>query len=167
MLFRSVDFAVTVNKKQPVTPVEVDKSALEAELKLEVSEQGDYTEESYAAYVQKLEAAKAVNAKADATQTEVDTACDGLKNARLALTERVPEAKADADKTLEIVSGKSSEITLSDYIDGKNLSQLTYEVSSGNTLVTVSEITEGKFTVTAGGTEENIDRKSTRLNSSH
>lgn len=153
----TVDFAVTVNKKQPVTPVEVDKSALEAELKLEVSEQGDYTEESYAAYVQKLEAAKAVNAKADATQTEVDTACDGLKNARLALTERVPEAKADAEKTLEIVSGKSSEITLSDYIDGKNLSQLTYEVSSGNTLVTVSEITEGKFTVTAGGTEENID----------
>ena len=63
----TVDFAVTVNKKQPVTPVEVDKSALEAELKLEVLEQGDYTEESYAAYVQKLEAAKAVNAKADAT----------------------------------------------------------------------------------------------------
>lgn len=153
----SVDFAVTVNKKQPTAPVEVDKSALEAELVLEVSEQGDYTEESYAAYVQKLEAAKAVNAKADATQTEVDTACDELETARLALALRVPQEVDGAEKTLVIVSGRSIEITVSDYIDGKNLSQLTYEVSSGNALVTVSEITEGKFTVTAGETEENID----------
>lgn len=150
----SVSFAVTVTAKQQITPVEVDKTALEAELALEVTEQGDYTEESYAAYKQKLEAAKAVNAKADATQTEVDNACDGLKKARLALTERVPEEVVDADKTIAVVSGLTKEIIISDYIDAKDLSSVTYEVKAGDTLVTVGEIEDGKFTVTAGQTDE-------------
>ena len=153
----SVSFAVTVTAKQQITPVEVDKTALVAELALEVSGQGDYTEESYAAYKQKLEAAKAVNAKADATQTEVDNACDGLKKARLALTERVPEEVADADKIIAVVSGLTKEIIISDYIDAKNLSSVTYEVKAGGTLVTVGEIEDGKFTVTAGQTDEDTE----------
>ena len=153
----SVSFAVTVTAKQQITPVEVDKTALVAELALEVSGQGDYTEESYAAYKQKLEAAKAVNAKADATQTEVDNACRELKAAREGLALRVPEEVVDADKTIAVVSGLTKEIIISDYIDAKDLSSVTYEVKAGGTLVTVGEIEDGKFTVTAGQTDEDTE----------
>lgn len=152
----SVTFAVTVSAKQQVTPdpVKADKTALVAELALEVAAQGDYTSESYAAYTKNLQTAKTVNAKSDATQKEVDTACSELKAAREGLVLRVPEEVDGAEKTLVVISGLSKEITISDYIDAKNLSSVTYEVSAANALITVGEISEGKFTVTAGETNE-------------
>lgn len=153
----SVTFPVTVNERQTSTPEKVDKTALTAELALEISAQGDYTEESYSAYTQKLQAAKTVNAKDDATQDEVDAACRELKAAREGLVLRVPEEADGAVKTLTVVAGLSTEITVSDYIDAKNLSSVTYEVSSDNALLTVGDITGGKFTVTAGETEEDTD----------
>lgn len=153
----SVSFAVTVTAKQQITPVEVDKTALVAELALEVTEQGDYTAESYAAYTKKLQAARTVNAKTDATQSEVDTACRELKAAREGLVLRVPEEVVDADKTIAVVSGLTKEIIVSDYIDAKDLSSVTYEVKAGGTLVTVGEIEDGKFTVTAGQTDEDTE----------
>lgn len=153
----SVSFAVTVTAKQQITPGEVDKTALVAELALEVTEQGDYTAESYAAYTKKLQAARTVNAKTDATQSEVDTACRELKAAREGLALRVPEEVDDADKTIAVVSGLTKEIIISDYIDAKDLSSVTYEVKAGGTLVTVGEIEDGKFTVTAGQTDEDTE----------
>ncbi|MDE5943623.1 MAG: Ig-like domain-containing protein [Clostridia bacterium] len=150
----SVEFSVTVSKKQ-VTPApgNADKTALAAELASEVAEQGDYTDESFEAYTQKLQTAKAVNAKADATQSEVDTACNELKAAREGLTLRTPEEKADADKEFGLLVNASKELIVSDYVDDKNLSSLTYEVNAANSKVTVSNVENGKFTVTAGSDE--------------
>lgn len=154
-----VSFAVTVNAKQqiPPKPVEADKTALAAEIALEVPAQGDYTAVSFEVYKQKLQTAKTVNAKADATQSEVDTACNELKTAREKLALRVPEEVKGAEKNIVIFSGLTKEITIADYIDAKNLSSITYEVSSAGALITCGEIKGGKFTVTAGKTEEDAD----------
>ena len=75
----------------PVTEPEpqVDKSALAAAIaEAEALEQDTYTEESWSALAQALESAKAVNAKADATQEEVDAAVQALKDAVAALEEK-------------------------------------------------------------------------------
>ena len=66
----------------------VDLSALNAELALAPSGQGDYTAESYAAYTAALAEARAIAADPAATQTAVDTATAALTAARLALTVR-------------------------------------------------------------------------------
>ena len=51
-----------------------DKTALNAEISLEITEKGDYTEDSYSLYAAKLAEAKAVANNASATQNEVDGA---------------------------------------------------------------------------------------------
>ena len=65
-----------------IEPIAVDKSALNTELALEVTEQGDYTESSYNAYLEKLAAAKSVLADEAATQDSVDKAAADLTAAR-------------------------------------------------------------------------------------
>jgi hypothetical protein len=60
----------------------VDKSALQARYdELKDKKQGDYTDESYKAFKDALEAAKAVLDKADATQQEIDEALANLNQA--------------------------------------------------------------------------------------
>ena len=127
-----------------------DKAALNAELALEVTEQGDYTLDSFNAYIEKLNAAKAAASKTIIFQEEIDNVTAALTEARLALTVRPVLEVSGANKELSVISGNSKEITLTDYINTNNLSSITYAVSSDNALVTVSEITDGKFTITAG-----------------
>ena len=128
----------------------VDKAALNAEIALEVSAQGDYTEDSYKAYTEKLAAAKAVADDEAATQLEVDKATVALTEARLALTVRPVELIAGANRELRIVSGVAKEIALADYVNVNGLSKITYKVMSSNELLTISDVVGGKFTVTAG-----------------
>ena len=77
-----------------------DKSALNAELALEESSQGDYTADSYNAYAQKLANAKNVLNNASATQADVDRVTTELSAARLNLALRSVEAIKDANKNI-------------------------------------------------------------------
>lgn len=127
-----------------------DKIALKAAVDEAITEQGDYTLDSYNAYTAKLTAAQAALDKLSATQDEVDSALSELLAAKTALAVRVPAEKTGVDKTVVILVNKNKQLNLSDYIDDNNLSSLTYAASAADTKVTVSEIADGKFTVTAG-----------------
>ena len=140
-------------------PVEVDKTALDAELALEITAQGDYTLDSYEAYVSALEEAKAVSENEEATQEEIDLATEELTSARLALTVRQVLAVSGANKEISLISGGSREIVLADYINTNNLSNITYKIQANNDKATVSAVSGGKFTVTAGEVSETTEVK--------
>ena len=130
--------------------VSVDKNALLVELALEVAEQGDYTADSYNAYLAKLSAAKEVAGNEAATQESVDNATAELSAARLALAIRPVEEVAGANKSFRMLPGDTKEITLSDYVNVNHLSKITYKVKTSNAVVTLGDISDGKFTFTAG-----------------
>ena len=130
-----------------------DKTALKAAVDNALTEQGDYTEESFNAYTAKVEAAKAILNDVYATQAEVDNAKTAIESAFAELKVRIPEEKADSEKSFRLLAGNSKELTIADYVDDKNLSNLTYEIATENEEITLSAIAEGKFTVTAGSKE--------------
>ena len=132
------------------TAVEADKTALNAEIALEIAEQGDYTADSYNAYAAKLAEAKTVANDAAATQEAVDKAAADLTAARLALTVRSVEEVSGANKEFKIISGKNKEIVIADYVNVNGLSKITYKVQSSNEIATVSTVSNGKFVITAG-----------------
>ena len=140
-------------------PVIVTKDALNAELALEVAEQGDYTEASYNAYLEKLAAAKAVAADEAATQDSVDKAAADLTAARNNLKVRSISAVENTNKEIKLVPGDVREITLADYIDANGLSKVTYEIKSNHEAIVLGDIADGKFTVTAGDVSEYVDAK--------
>ena len=136
-----------------------NRAALEEELALEVAEQGDYTLDSYNAYLAKLAEAKELLNNVTATQETVDNAVAALKEARLALATRPINEISGANKSFNLISGKSKEITLADYIDTNGLSGITYELKSSSAHVILSDIVDGKFTITAGNTNETVNEK--------
>ena len=127
-----------------------NKTALKAELEMEVAEQGDYTADSFHAYRQKFDVAIELAGNVYASQTNVDNATNALREARLALAVRPVEEVANADKNVRLMSGNDTTITLTDYVNTNNLSDITFNVQSNNAVVTLSEIVDGKFTITAG-----------------
>ena len=133
-----------------VNDVIPDKTALNAELASEITAQGDYTADSYNAYAEKLAKAKAVASDAAATQKSIDKATEELKSARLALAVRPVVTVMDADKDINLTSGDVKEIALADYVNVNGLSKITYKVLTSNEIVTLSAISDGKFTITAG-----------------
>ena len=139
--------------------VSLDKSALLAELSLEVAEQGDYTDNSYNAYLAKLQAAKNVAADEAATQENVDKASADLTAARMALKIRSVSMVQGASKEIKLVPGDTREITLADYVNDNALSKITYEIKSDNESVIIGEVVDGKFTITAGDVSEPVDAK--------
>lgn len=124
-----------------------DKSALEAELALEVAEQGDYTADSYNEYLVKLGYAKDLAGLVNAKQDAVDAATAALTAARLALTVREITENPDTNKSFAMVSGKTMEIKISDYVNTNGLSNITYSAKVGGQDVAVND---GIFTVVAG-----------------
>ena len=130
--------------------VTVDRAALNAEIALEITAQGDYTADSYNAYVARLGEAKAVANDASATQKSVDNALASLTNARLALTLKSVEPVKGANKEISITSGAKKEIALADYVNTNGLSKITYKLMSSSDALTLGTITDGKFIVTAG-----------------
>lgn len=126
-----------------------DKTLLKEAVGGAITEQGDYTEESFAEYTQKLTAARAVLEKLSATQEQVDTALSELQAAETALALREPEEIADAEKTVVIFVGNSKELAIGDYVDDKSLSEITFTVETAEQIITVGEIANGKFTIAA------------------
>ncbi len=139
--------------------VTVDKTALNAEIALEVKEMGDYTADSFSAYQTKLNEAKAVASDESATQLSVDNACAALSAARLALTVRPVLAVEGADRELYLMSGASLEVVLADYINTNGLSGITYKVMSSSDAVSLSPVADGKFTITAGEVNGKVTAK--------
>ena len=140
-----------------------NKSDLQAAVDGAITEQGDYTTESFNAYRQAIEAAEAVLANPIAKQAAVDAALEAINAATLVARE--PIAK-DTDKNVVIVVDGSREISIADYVDENGLSSIAYEVNAGDTTyVEVSAITNGKFTITAKetvtptGTPANVELK--------
>ena len=133
-----------------------DKADLNALISGAITEQGDYTLDSYNAYLAKLAEARALVDDIAVTQDTVDRAVLALEGARLALVVRPVLEVEGATKAFRMVSGNVVEITLADFVNTNGLSSITYAVVSGE-LVTVSAITDGKFTVTAGEVSELTD----------
>ena len=133
-----------------------DMSDLNAEIALEVTEQGDYTLDSYNAYLAKLNDAKALagDDSITITQDRVNAMTAELLAARLALEVRPVIEVEGANKSFNLISGDSKEISLADYIDTNNLSNITYEVNANDIAITLSSIVDGKFTITAGTVNE-------------
>ena len=126
-----------------------NKSALNAELELEVTEQGDYTLDSYNAYFAKLEAAKLLIDDIAVTQATVDEATAALSEARLALAVRPIEEK-DANKSFNLISGNIKDIDIADYVNTNGLSNITFAANTDSEYITLGDITDGKFSITAG-----------------
>ena len=137
--------------------VTVDKTALNAELALEVTEQGDYTADSYNAYLELLNAAKALAGDENATQESIDKATEDLSAARLALVVKPIFEVEGGKKSFTLVQGDSEEIAIADYIDENGLSKITYKVKTSNAVVDISDIVDGKFTFTAGAVNKVTD----------
>jgi len=92
-------------------PTPIEKSELEALLAEAVQiENVGYTEESWANFTEALQAAQAVNAKEDATQEEIDAACEALTNAKAQLVILNTEAK----KVDDLIAKISDPVTLAD-----------------------------------------------------
>ncbi|MBR2929949.1 MAG: FIVAR domain-containing protein [Clostridia bacterium] len=138
---------------------QANKDALNEELALEITEQGDYTQDSYNAYLAKLAEAKAVAADEKATQEAVDAAVAALTEARLALTVRQIEETLGKGKTFNMLPGDTVEITISDYINANGLSGVSYEAKTSNAVASISPIADGKFTITAGDIRKPTDLK--------
>ena len=126
-----------------------NKEALNAELALEITEQGDFTAESYEAYAAKLAEAKALVNDIAVTQATVNKITEELGALRLALAVRPIVEIEGANKSFNIISGNNKEINLSDYVNVNGLSGITY-VISGDESVVLSDVVDGKFTITAG-----------------
>ena len=130
-------------------PVVVDKSALEAELALAITEQGDYTDDTYATYSALLADARALLADTEATQDAVNSATAALTSARQALTLRTVTEVAGATKEFELTAGDVITVTLSDYFDTKGLSGITFTAVTDGAALTASEVKDGSLTLTA------------------
>ncbi len=138
---------------------EEDKAALNEEIALEITSQGDYTEGSYNEYRERLSKAKAVLADENATKREVERALASLKGAKDALTIREVLASPGVNKALTLNPGESKEITISDYINTNGLSKISYEIKVDNGNTQLGEIINGRFTITAGEPSESADSK--------
>ena len=137
----------------------LDKTALNAEIALEIASQGDYTAESFNAYTATLAKAKAVAANDQKTQQAIDQATADLTKARLALELRPVELVAGANKELTLNSGESKEIVIANYVNTNNLSKITYKALASNPAITIGEIDNGKFTITAGVVQGELNVK--------
>ena len=59
-----------------------------------------------------------------------------------------------ANKSINLASGNSKEITLSDYVSISGAENLTYEVKSNSADLSCGSVADGKFTITAGNVSE-------------
>ena len=84
-----------------------DKTALKTAVENALTAQGDYTEESFNAYTEKVEAAKAILDDVYATQADADSAKTAIESAFANLTLRTPEEVGGAVKNIPVLTGFS------------------------------------------------------------
>lgn len=122
-----------------------------------VTDQGDYTEESYSAYTQALESAQSfLSAEGYAAASEYTSYATSLQKAYEALTVNVPEVNTAANTTVNVVLNGTATVTLSDFFDTKNLSSITYSVTDSEGTYTLDDETLTIDAASAAGTREVI-----------
>ena len=87
----ALEDAASALEEAPAIPT-VDKTALEKAIANAPTEQGNYTDETWTAYLNARTAAQAVLESESATQEAVDAALEALTNAQKALAEKQPDA---------------------------------------------------------------------------
>lgn len=107
--------------------------------------QGDYTDESFANLQSKIAEAETLKDKKGVTAQQLTDAVTAINNALNALTERVPVEK-DVVKTIALKSGTEVTIDPTQFVDTKELSAITYELSSESGKLTINGL---KITTTA------------------
>ena len=111
LTLREINFRYVEGDQKPEVP-EVNKADLQAKYdELKGKANDGYTEDSWNAFQKALEGAKAVLDKADATQSEVDTALKALTDANAGLVKpEVPEVnKADLQAKYDELKGKAND----------------------------------------------------------
>ena len=120
----------------------IDRTALDAAIADEVTDLSAYTEESAKAYTEALAAAKAVAAKTDATQEEVDAAVKALTDAKAALAEKPPVPT--------VVYGDVNGDTVVDTADAVLVLQRAAElIGDGDIAITAADVNGDKVVDTA------------------
>ena len=131
-----------------------DRSALLAELDLEVAAQGDFTLDSFNAYLEKLAAAKEIAVSITDDQDAVNAAAAALSEARLALVVRPVEEIEGTNKSFTLICGNTQEIIVADYVNTNGLGNITFEIKASDAAAIISSVTDGKFVVKAGEVSE-------------
>ena len=139
---------------EPEKPVVADKKALASAITAaEALKEADYTADSYAAMKTALDAAKAVNAKEDATQKEVDDAKAALEAAVAGLKKAEAEKPVVADK-----KALASAITAAEALKAADYTAESY--AAVQTALTAAKTVNGK----AEATQAEVDAATTALN---
>lgn len=149
---------------------QIDKTTLEAAINNAVKEadKDKYTEDSYDAYVEALNSAKAILAKEDASQAEVDKAAADLDAAKSKLVnkpEPVDKKKKaeEAIAEIKVPSSTTTDITLP--LKGTNGTIFSWKSDSGSVLSAtgkvnrpVSSVGDKKVTLTVTGVYDGGER---------
>lgn len=99
--------------------------------------QGDYTDESFANLQSKIADAETLKDKKGVTAQQLTDAINAIDKAEKALTERVPVEK-DVVKTIALKSGTEVTIDPTQFVDTKELSAITYELSTESDKLTIN-----------------------------
>ena len=126
---KSVVFTVTVTEEY----VEPDFTAINALIAEKIAEQGDYTAESYGAYIQTIDVAAAAIAVEGITQARVDELANAINAAKAALAIREIEVK-EAQAQFAVFADSELTIDYNSYFDTKELSNVTFEYETDLTL---------------------------------
>ncbi len=128
------------------------KAAIAAAEALNITELGDYTEESYNAFVAALTEARNVDNEYE-LPADVNAKTAALNEATANLAVREPVVKENVTTTVSVAPNGSFEINFAAYFDAKNLSKITYTAVTESDKITVGTVADGKTTVTAGADE--------------
>ncbi len=133
-----------------------DKTALVAAIgaaeALNITEQGDYTKESYDAFVAALSDANSVN-NDYALPADVDAKTAALTAATENLAVREPAVKQDITTAVSIVPNGNFEIDFASYFDTNGLSKITYTATTESDKISIGAVADGKAAITAGADE--------------
>ena len=124
------------------------KATLGAEIAADrLTAQGDYTADSYRAYTEALASAED-KYNAATLPVGLQAALTTLRDAKAALTYRIPTEVSGVQKNFTLRTGGSRTFLFSDLVDEDALSEITYALSAGNGVTYT--LVDGGFTLTAG-----------------
>lgn len=145
-----------------VNHADTDKSKLNALVGAAINERGDFTDDTFNAYTNLLNEARAVSGDRFVSQPTVNALYKNLRRAQNNLAPRVPIRNDQMLPRVKIAKGFSRELDAAYYVDTLALSSITYEAVSSNEVALTAECAEnGRLTLTAGNVEEDAEVKVT------
>lgn len=140
--YEALSAAVTLLKTTLVEKSPVDRTALAAAIENAVTDLTPYTDKSAQAYAAALANAVAVNAKADATQEEINAAFHALTLAKAALTTRAVVSYGDVnnDNTIDTADAVLVLQRAAGLIGDADLNRQAADVNGDNTVDTADAV---------------------------